>query len=40
MANDVQRRGDRAEVGVGGVAEKRDILTVLFVLLRSPANAY
>ncbi len=40
MANNAQCRGDRAEVWVGGVAEKRDFLTVLFVLLRPPANAY
>ncbi len=39
MANYAQRHSDMAEVGVVGIVKKRDFLTVLFVLLRPPANA-
>ncbi len=38
-AYDTQGCGDGAEGRIGGVAIERDCLTVLFVLLRPPADA-
>ncbi len=39
VAYDTQGCGDRAEGRIGGIAIERDSLTVLFVLLRPPADA-
>ncbi len=38
-ANNAQGCGDRAEERIGGVVIERDCLTVLFILLRPPADA-
>ncbi len=37
--NNTQGCGDRAEGRIGGIAIERDCLTVLFILLRPPADA-
>ncbi len=39
MVDYTQGRGNRAKGRIGGVAIERDCLTVLFVLLRPPADA-